>query len=54
VPADIVAVRRADPCLGARWRAALRDVLVPAFAEGYVATAMSRDGWYRLTREETP
>jgi len=53
VPADIVDVRRADRDLATRWRAEVRDVFVPALAEGFVATGMSRDGWYRLTREES-
>ena len=48
VPADILGVRRTDPALAARWRVAVREVLVPALAEGYVATGMTRDGWYRL------
>jgi len=48
VPSDIVAVRRNDPALAACWRVAVREVLVPALAEGYVATGMTRDGWYRL------
>jgi predicted GNAT superfamily acetyltransferase len=52
VPADIVALRRADPGLAAQWRVAVRNVLRPAMAAGLVATGMSRDGWYRLTREE--
>ncbi|WP_205315764.1 hypothetical protein, partial [Nonomuraea lactucae] len=53
VPADIVAVRRADPGLAARWRTAVREALVSALAGGLVATAMSRDGWYHLTRAGT-
>ncbi|MGH3390188.1 MAG: GNAT family N-acetyltransferase, partial [Actinomadura sp.] len=48
VPGDIVALRRRDPELAARWRLAVRDVLGRAFADGMVATAMTRDGWYRL------
>jgi predicted GNAT superfamily acetyltransferase len=52
VPADIVAIRRRDHSVAARWRAAVREVLLAAFADGFTATGMSRDGWYRLTREE--
>jgi predicted GNAT superfamily acetyltransferase len=52
VPSDIVAVRRQDPDLAARWRSAVREVFVAAFAQGLAATGMTRDGWYRLTRAE--
>ncbi|MGW3496939.1 chorismate synthase [Streptomyces sp. NPDC001020] len=50
VPGDIVALRAADPALALRWRRAVRGVLAEAFAEGFRATGMSRDGWYTLTR----
>ncbi|MCT9929611.1 GNAT family N-acetyltransferase [Planotetraspora sp. A-T 1434] len=53
IPEDIVAVRRADPALAALWRTAVREAIAPALADGLAATAMSRDGWYHLTREET-
>lgn len=52
VPADIVAIRRRDQPTAAQWRAAVREVLLAAFADGFAATSMSRDGWYRLTRGE--
>ncbi|WP_405583343.1 chorismate synthase [Streptomyces sp. NBC_01092] len=52
VPDDIVALRAADPQLALRWRRAVRDVFTKAFADGFVATGMSRDGWYTLTRRE--
>lgn len=52
VPTDIVAVRRQDPDLGARWRSAVREVFVAALAHGHAATGMTRDGWYRLTRAD--
>ncbi len=52
VPDDIVALRAADPALALRWRHAVRDVFMAAFAEGFRATGMSRDGWYTLTHEE--
>ncbi|MEU8968723.1 chorismate synthase [Streptomyces monashensis] len=51
VPQDVVTLRAADPALALRWRHALREVFVPAFADGFRATGMSRDGWYTLTRE---
>ncbi|WP_330307830.1 MULTISPECIES: chorismate synthase [unclassified Streptomyces] len=50
VPEDIVAVRGADPARAVAWRTAVQDVLAPALADGYAATSMTRDGWYRLTR----
>jgi predicted GNAT superfamily acetyltransferase len=54
VPEDIVAVRRADTRMAARWRTAVREVMVPALDGGLSVTGMSRDGWYHLTREEKP
>ncbi len=50
VPEDIVRLRATDPDEGLRWRHAVREVFTDAFAAGYVATAMSRDGWYTLER----
>ena len=50
VPGDIVALRAADPARALRWRHAVREVFTEAYAEGLRATAMSRDGWYLLTR----
>ncbi|MFC9682625.1 chorismate synthase [Streptomyces sp. NPDC056948] len=50
VPEDIVALRAADPALALAWRHAVRGVFTEAYAEGLRATAMSRDGWYLLTR----
>ncbi|MGW1168047.1 chorismate synthase [Streptomyces sp. NPDC002550] len=52
VPEDVVKLRAADPALALRWRHAVREVLLTAFAEGFRATGMSRDGWYTLTRTE--
>ncbi|MGW2836684.1 chorismate synthase [Streptomyces sp. NPDC001493] len=49
VPDDIVELRAADPALALRWRHAVREVFTRAFADGYTATSMSRDGWYTLT-----
>jgi predicted GNAT superfamily acetyltransferase len=53
VPADIVALRRADPAEASRWRLAVRDVFRAAFADGCVATHCTRTGWYLLSLEET-
>ncbi|MGI5373286.1 chorismate synthase [Streptomyces sp. CA-251387] len=50
VPEDIVALRAADPALALDWRHAVREAFTEAYAEGLHATAMSRDGWYLLTR----
>jgi predicted GNAT superfamily acetyltransferase len=52
VPDDIVKLRTADPALALRWRHAVREVFTAAFAQGFRATGMSRDGWYTLTRTE--
>ncbi|MFE2265294.1 chorismate synthase [Streptomyces griseosporeus] len=54
VPDDIVKLRAADPVLALRWRYAVREVFTRAFAQGFTATGMSRDGWYTLTRTENP
>ncbi len=51
VPRDIVALRHEDPAQASAWRQAVREVMEPAFAKGYVATGMSRDGWYRLEQK---
>lgn len=48
VPTDIVELRRTDPAAAARWRTAAREAFTGAFAEGLVATHLSRDGWYLL------
>ncbi|ANZ36079.1 hypothetical protein BBK82_08355 [Lentzea guizhouensis] len=50
VPRDIVQVRKDSPDQADEWRVAVRAVFVDAFADGYVATSMSRDGWYGLER----
>ncbi|WP_189294538.1 chorismate synthase [Streptomyces cinerochromogenes] len=52
VPQDAVALRAADPALALRWRHAVREVFLEAFAEGLSATGTSRDGWYTLGRTE--
>lgn len=50
IPQDIVSVRRSDAELAKRWRYALRSTLGGALRDGYVATAISRDGWYVLQK----
>jgi predicted GNAT superfamily acetyltransferase len=46
VPADIEAMRLADPAGAAAWRTALRDVLSPLLAGGGRVTGFDRSGWY--------
>jgi predicted GNAT superfamily acetyltransferase len=46
VPADIEAIRLADPPLAAAWRAALRDALSPLLERGARVTGFARSGWY--------
>ncbi len=48
VPSDVVTLRRDDPKAAEAWRKAVREVFVEALDEGFVATSMSRDCWYRL------
>jgi predicted GNAT superfamily acetyltransferase len=50
VPRDIVLVRKESRDLARQWREAVRGVFVDAFEQGYVATSMSREGWYELER----
>jgi predicted GNAT superfamily acetyltransferase len=51
VPRDIVDVRRRDQELAHDWRRALRETMGRALNHGYVATAMTRSGWYVLERK---
>ena len=51
VPADIEALRVADPELARRWRAAVRGSLGGALRRGYRVAGATRSGWYLL---ETP
>ena len=50
VPLDVVQVRKESAALARQWREAVRGVFVDAFGQGYVATSMSREGWYELER----
>ncbi len=52
VPADIVAMRSTDPDKARAWRDALGATMGAAMEAGYVASFISRDGWYVLTRTE--
>jgi predicted GNAT superfamily acetyltransferase len=49
VPADIEAMRLADPARAAAWRTALRDVLSPLLSGGARVTGFDRDGWYVIS-----
>jgi predicted GNAT superfamily acetyltransferase len=54
IPADIARLRREEPALAERWRAAIAGALVPAFAAGYVADDVVRESgrsFYVLRRE---
>jgi predicted GNAT superfamily acetyltransferase len=50
VPADIEALRVNHPARARAWRTALHDTIGPAMADGYAASAITRDGWYVLDR----
>lgn len=52
VPADVVALRRGRPAEASQWRTSVREVLIAAFADGLVATHLTRDSWYLLTETE--
>ena len=52
VPADIAAVRAADPDAGRAWRAATRRLLGEHLGGGGRIAGFHRDGWYVLDREE--
>jgi predicted GNAT superfamily acetyltransferase len=49
VPPDIEAMRATDPGGARDWRAALRDVLATAMAEGRRVVGFDRSGWYVVT-----
>jgi len=51
IPEDHVALREANPAAANDWRLALRETVGAALCRGYVATAMTRDGWYTLVKE---
>jgi len=53
IPADIEAIRRADPGLALRWRLGLRTVLAPLLAdEHWRVTGFAKSGWYLMERGE--
>lgn len=52
VPADVTALRVADPALAKAWRVAVREVLGGALAGGGRVAGFDRAGWYVVTRED--
>lgn len=50
LPADVEALRRTAPDAARAWRSAVRETLVPAFADGWTARGITRDGCLRLAR----
>jgi len=53
LPDDVVSLRRADPALGLQWRLAVRSALTSAFDAGLRVSAVTSQGAYVLTPEET-
>ena len=51
IPADIVTLRRTNSDLALSWRKALRDTLGSSISDGYLATGISKSGWYVLERQ---
>lgn len=52
VPADVEALRAADPGRAKEWRVAVRDVLGGLLADGARVAGFDRAGWYVVTRED--
>ncbi len=50
IPEDIVGLRESDALAASAWRRALRDSVGRSLSDGYRAEAITRDGWYMLTR----
>jgi predicted GNAT superfamily acetyltransferase len=50
VPTDMMALRADRPNVAARWRTALREVMVPLMSSGWTVTSVRTDGTYLLTR----
>ena len=48
IPSDYLALRRADPALGMRWREAAGRAFAACFDAGLVPVAVSRSGVYRF------
>lgn len=50
IPEDIVRLREVDSVAAHAWRRALRDAAGRRFSAGFRAEAITRDGWFVLTR----
>lgn len=50
LPSDVEALRETDPVAARAWRMAVREALVPAFADGYRATDVTPAGCFVLER----
>jgi len=50
LPADVEALRTTDPATATAWRLAVRQVLVPAFADGFTVRGMTPDARLLLAR----
>ncbi|GAA4615975.1 hypothetical protein GCM10023195_70760 [Actinoallomurus liliacearum] len=50
IPADMEAMRSADPGLALEWQRAVRDTLGGLMAEGSAVTGFTRAGWYVIER----
>ena len=51
IPENNLVLRDRDPALARGWRQALRETVGAALQRGYVATEMTRDGWYTLVTD---
>jgi predicted GNAT superfamily acetyltransferase len=50
IPGDIVQLRESDMRTANAWRRALRDTVGRSLSEGYHVEAITRDGWFIITR----
>lgn len=50
LPDDVERLRATSPQTALAWRLAVREALVPAFADGFTARGITRDGRLRLAR----
>lgn len=50
IPGDIVQLRESDMRTANAWRRALRDTVGRSLSDGYRVDAITRDGWFILTR----
>jgi predicted GNAT superfamily acetyltransferase len=50
IPEDIVSLRESDAGAAQAWRRALRETVGRSLSDGYRAEAITRDGWFVLTR----